>query len=48
MPMEFSLKLMAVIGPNFFDAEWEFINDMIYEVYHCRQASKAQTRGAFA
>ena len=32
MPMEFSLKLMAVIGPNFFDAEWEFINDMIYEV----------------
>lgn len=32
VPMELSLKLMAVISSDFTDAEWELFNDMIDEV----------------
>lgn len=32
MPMEFGPELMAIVGPDFFDPEWEFINHMIYKV----------------
>ena len=32
MPMEFCLELMAIVRPDFSDAEWEFFNDMINEV----------------
>ena len=32
MPVELGLELMAVIGPDFFDAEREFFDDVIDEV----------------
>lgn len=32
MPMEFRLELMAIVSPNFANAERELLNDMINEI----------------
>ena len=32
MPVEFGLKFVAVVGANFSDPEWEFSNDVVYEI----------------
>ncbi len=32
MPVEFGLELMAVIGPDFLDAERELVDDIVNEV----------------
>jgi len=31
MPMEFGLELMAVVRPDFADAEWELVDDVVDE-----------------
>ena len=32
MPVEFSLELVTIIGPDFFNPEWEFLDDMVNKV----------------